>query len=78
MGSTMSVHRLPSPALSDEADVAKDAERPPASPLSPDPYRLRGAVKTDEQLEAIRRRGPKGKVVQAYHQRQNAVRGAFP
>jgi hypothetical protein len=77
VASTVSVHSLPSPALSDETDNARDVERPPPSPLSPDPYQFRGAMKTEEQLEAIRRRGAKGKVLQAYYQRQNEVRCAL-
>jgi hypothetical protein len=38
-----------------------------------DPYDLRGALKSDADLEVIRKSGPHGKAIEAYHKRQNEV-----
>lgn len=76
--STIAPHRLPSPALSDEAEQPKprDVEQPATADLAPDPYQLRGSMMTEEQLHAIRKRGGKGKAVVEYHRKQNEVLGA--
>lgn len=73
--SNVSIHRLPSPALSDEVDQpdhVKDVEQPTATDVTPDPYQLRSAMMSEEQLNALRKRS-KGNAVVNYQKKQNEV-----
>lgn len=73
-GSNISDHRLPSPAPSDEGDPQKkDVERPVPTGLAPDPYSLRSAMKTGDELQALRNRSSRGKALEEYHKKQNEV-----
>ncbi|KAF8307180.1 hypothetical protein DL93DRAFT_2088238 [Clavulina sp. PMI_390] len=75
-GSTIAVHRLPSPVPSDEGDVQnpRDLEQPVASPMSPDPYNLKSSMMSEEQLSELRKRsGKKKNEIVAFHRRQNEL-----
>lgn len=77
--SSISSHRLPSPAPSDDgagdaSSKPADVEQPDSISQAPDPYCLRNSLKTDDELQVLRKRGKTGKEVEAYHKKQNEVR----
>lgn len=78
---SISVHRLPSPAPSDE-DVGpkprslRDVEGSIPKSLPDDPFLLRDALKTETELNELKHRKPNGKAVAAYQRKQNEVRAA--
>src|SRR5258708_6528200 len=63
---------LPSPAPSDVGKPDAIENRPP-SDLPADPYMLRSAVKSNSELEELRKRGKNWKGVGEYHEKQNLV-----
>jgi len=71
-------HRPPSPAPSEHSDdgaivPTTDIESGTTKPLPADPYLFRSAVKSDNELQALRKRGNKGKLVEEYHNKQNEL-----
>ncbi|KAF8343034.1 CDF-like metal transporter [Cantharellus anzutake] len=63
-------HRLPSPAPSD--DGGRDPENRGSKDLPDDPYMLRSAVKSNSEIQELRR-SKNGKVVGEYHEKQNLL-----
>lgn len=75
---SITVHRLPSPAPSNEdveprSSPPKDVENSVQDGPVADPYTLRNAVKSEEELSVLRKRAHNGREVEAYHRRQNEV-----